>query len=418
MKRMVVGLLLVGFLFSLQGCGEISSKFSRFTNVIMSSLHLRKECACLTYNETRGMTKEEIKKNLLLKVRREYWDKKSISLLKPSQRKFYSQIGPSILTVQDVRFFNGKRWGEMCVKARVSLDSSVWDKYKPHFYSLGKFCYVNPDVKVEALPERARDSALKALVKKNFPKCADLPLSRIKKAVISWDIENSSFDFNKKAVCFLFKAEMVPVLLSKEKKKVGFLPPPSSQKEVKKKGGVYTLSLKDKQVGDTVSPSLGSYLIVQLGPEGKGISTLQKGGSKVYLHFPCGPSYELKIKMFHNIPLQFGFFTKIFRPFVFMYDNYKKDELQIAMTKKEGEPISTTISMGKNQITLTDFYIAANYNEYKFVKQGKLFKIFCNGKFVSTFFTQGKDLEWVEIRLKRGDILYSATCRSLSTSKK
>jgi len=65
-----------------------------------------------------------------------------------------------------------------------------------------------------------------------------------------------------------------------------------------------------------------------------------------------------------------------------------------------------------NEIEMDDFYLAANYNEYRFVKKGNSLRIFSNGKYVATFFTDGKGLKIISVRLNRGDILYNIVCES------
>ncbi len=416
MKRLI---LLVGVVWGCCMASSCGGKYGvgAFTEKLLSSLHLKKECVCLHYAEIRNMGEKEIKKRLVSRLRRQYWHKKSMGLLPQGERKFYDVIGPSILTLKDVEFFNGPAFGEVCAKATISLDPDVWKRYRPREYSLKRFCYNNPDLKMKQVPERVKDAALRCLITRDLPRYKDLPLWRMKKALVWARVENPLFDFNKGAICITYRAMLVPVLLQEEKKKAGFLYALSSQKEVRKKGDVYTLSLKGKNIGDTLSSSLGDYLVVQLGAEGKGIATLRKGGAMVHLHFPCGPNFEVEIKMFQNVDLRFGFFTRTFTPFIFRYDNYKKDKIEFSLVKKGNGPITTTISMGDNEITLTDFYIAANYNEYRFVKEGRLFKLFCNGRFISTFFTKGRDLQWVEIKLNPGDILYQALARPLKAHK-
>ena len=368
------------------------------------------ECFCLDHNQTRGLDEKHIQLKLKQGLMLGYWQKIQSGLIKENEKEFYKTLGPQILSVENLRYFNGKGFGQVCAKAKVFLEPQIWRQYRGQDYVLEKFCFYKPDLKVKDLPLKARRAALKRLIKKYFPPCQDMSLAEIRRAVIGTCVENAVFDFEKKTICFDYKARIVPALLRKRKKQV-FALPELTKKQPEGYLKKFKLDLKDKEVGD-ILPEYGQHLVVQLGSEGKGIATVNESGATAYFKCLCGEDFDLTICLYHKVDLNFGFFTKILKPFELRYDNYKKDELEIHLQKDQGGPLKTIFIMGDNEIEMDDFYLAANYNEYRFVKKGNSLRIFSNGKYVTTFFTDGKGLKMISVRLNRGDILYNIVCES------
>ncbi len=397
------------FLCFMAGCTKIKTR-------LRGLFHLQKECFCLNHNQTQGISKSQIQEKLRHGLLSQYWEKISPRLIKEQKDKgFYNQLGPQILSIEDLHYFNGPVFGQVCAKARVFLEPEKWKSYRPREYLLKNFCFHRPELKVKDIPSRAKSAALKQLLRKYFSD-NHLSLSQLRQAIIDTQVKNARFNFNKKTICFDYRVRLVPALLKKITEKQYVLLHKGSQKTSKGVIREFKLSLKNRAVGD-ILPQYGEYLVVQLGSEGKGISTVNENGATAHFKCRCGDHYDLKIFIYHNLKLSFGFFTKILRPFEFRYDNYEKDKLEIYLKKEQNKPLSARFIMGKNEAEIDNFYIAANYNEYRFIKKGNAIRIFCNGRYRATFFTKGKGLKLITVHLNRGDLLYNIECKQLGANQ-
>ncbi len=169
------------------------------------------------------------------------------------------------------------------------------------------------------------------------------------------------FLYSKAYSCFFKKKNINPSPSSLENRKLNAL----SKNKISAK--IFELNLKGKKTGDFL-PEYGEHLVVQVGPGGKAISTVYK---HAYVYFPVNGmrNFTLKVFLFHNIKMDFGFLEKVLRPIDFYYKNYERDNLEIHLKKDNNGILKSTFVMGKNIFETNDYYVAANYNEYKFVKK-------------------------------------------------
>ncbi len=375
----------------------------------------RSQCFCLSYDKIRTLAPDEVKKKLKFGLLSKYWNSIQDTLISAKYKSFYKDIGPSLLDLQNIRYVNGKNFGEVCIIGDVSLNKDRWNKYKPHEFVLKNFCYSCGDLKVKKVALKAQIVALKKLIEKYFPDSRGKSFSEIKKAVLKTEVKNARFNLSKNVICFQFRAVLVPGMLKKTFTPLSYNITKSSKNSFLKQS--FFLDLKKYNVGDFL-PQYGEYLVIQQGSEGKGISTLNEAGTTATFKVPKGENFKLDIYFYHNISLNFGFLNKIIYPFKFRYDNYVNDVFQIILQKKENSPLKAIFQMNTNIANLDSFYLARNFNEYKFVKQNNNFKIFSNGSYVATFFTSGKRLKNIVVRLNRGDILYKIKYKVLVHKKR
>ncbi len=70
------------------------------------------------------------------------------------------------LNIKDISYFNGNRFGQMCINADISLNKETIANYKIRKIVLDGICFDSSSIKVEDLPTKMANIAQTKIQKK------------------------------------------------------------------------------------------------------------------------------------------------------------------------------------------------------------------------------------------------------------
>ncbi|MCK6462809.1 MAG: hypothetical protein L6Q29_03275 [Candidatus Pacebacteria bacterium] len=175
--------------------------------------------ACTSLAEYGDMSLNKVRDLLLINAKREalsqiygemIYSESIVENWKLISDKIISKSLGIIRIEGDPEYYNGKNFGEVCVKINAYVTNQDLEKFKVIIVNLDRYCYTNPNMPLKNIKEKARESALLEIVKRQNPALKNISVDHASKLVHNFNIVNENFDFNTSSFCMDVKAEIIP----------------------------------------------------------------------------------------------------------------------------------------------------------------------------------------------------------------
>lgn len=431
---------LVCFFFFLSGCAS-------WREALREKFFGTGEKACVLMQEYPGKTAEELQGVLEGKARGQFLDAYLKKKNPPNAPLFIIDTPAAreaalkkIEFSEPKKFFNGPKFGEVCLKARAFLEEEALEPFRVRKIALPDFCYWNDYTQVKDLKSEAEGAAIAKALEKFFPRLKGYPPEEIRQRLHHPEFRERAVNLQAKKYCLSFQAHLVPFELetyAAEKQAQKGPPvaspfPPIQADPRAAKSFSFKLDLSRLAIGDPAD-EYGRGIVVLKGPEGRALGTyLQKGAEAALKIHPGSSDFRVSLAVYYH-PAAAGDGEEGKALARFRYENLPlapqvpftepplpklddREHLRLEWKRLESGKLQARFALGENTTPFEELEMAANFNEVEITKKGESLRLTWNGRHRYMFYTKGTSLSELILPLARDDYLYAIEVQPLKDS--
>ncbi len=367
--------------------------------------------SCMDLSKNDGASMQDLQQQLLQQLRRSavdvlfgkvYYQQKTGLDKQNYASSYVKQVAQQLEFQTEPEFYNGNQFGELCVRAWVSMPSQRVPTISPRLVRLDNFCYqADPGQSRQTLRKLATTAAVDRVLENIAPGTL-VPIQYRQQIEDGATINGDIRKLDERTYCLSISVNVIPLqvdMLSGKEEKARKAPAISEPKPG------FSLDLKQFKEGD-LTPDFGKDVAVFQDIEGKSLGSNVHQGATAVVNLNSHKNFKALVYVKKDIPYDFL---------------HSEDLLLFTLHYKNGkyEPYAFNLTMGDNNQPMayfrswsysTDVFPwanAANFNEYKVERKDGLAVFFYNGKFMFNFPSEGDELVQIKVPLRWNDRFYN-----------
>lgn len=343
---------------------------------------------------------------------RMYSGQNQVGLFDRLPPEYQNQLSSSVTPKGKPEYYNGKSFGELCVKSSFTLPAQHLDDATPLIATLQNYCYQQSNATESELAEAARNTAVDRIIQNIVPGSQlseDVRDRLLQNAKISGQSGGQSNDI----YCLDMQLEVAPM----ELRSFGLAPGPQMKGPGKPEplaqtsGADWSLDLSKYAPGQPVT-EFGKNLIVYKDANGKSLGANSRDPALAILPVQSSQDFTLRVLVARKMSYDF-LYNQTIEFLRFHFSNKKWDQVAYEMSVDDD---NNPIAYFQSRLASSDVFpweMAQNFNDCYLVKQNGMIRFFFNGRFVMTYPTEGTGLTEVRVPLQWDDRLYNVLVKNL-----
>lgn len=366
---------------------------------------------CMDLSKTDGASIDDLKQVLLTQLRREavdvlfgkvYYQKQTGLDSQNYDGNYVEQVSNQLEFQTQPEFYNGKQFGQLCVRAWVNMPARRVPTISPRQVRLDNFCYqADPGQGPETLRKLATTAAVDRVLENIAPGTL-VPLSYRQQLESGSTINGALRKLDETTYCLSISVNVIPLqvdLLSgadkEEERPVAVTEPKAA----------FRLDLKAYKQGDLV-PEYGKSIAVFQDIDGKSLGSNANQGATAEIPLSSHKNFKALVYIKKAISYDFLHSEELLL-FTLHYDNKKYEPYSFKLTITDANQPMAYFRSWSYSTDVFPWANAANFNEYRVEKQDGLIRFFYNGKFMYNFPSAGDALVQIKVPLRWNDRLYN-----------
>lgn len=366
---------------------------------------------CMDLSDNDGASIQELQQVLLQQLRanavnvlfgKVYYQRKTGLDKKNFAGGYAKQVASQLELQTEPEYYNGKRFGSLCVRAWVSMPAQKVPTISPRQVRLDNFCYqAAPGQSRETLRKLATTAAVDRVLENIAPGTL-VPLQYRQQIENSATINGAIRKLDERTYCLSVNVNVIPLQVSML---TGDNPKQKEAPAIVEAKPQFSLDLKQYKEGD-LAPDYGQNIAVFRDREGKSLGSNVHDGAMAVVDLKSHKNFKALVYIKKDIPFDFLHSEELLL-FTLHYKNGKYEPYSFNLTITDANQPMAYFRSWSNSTDVFPWANAANFNEYKVEKRDNLIVFFYNGKFMFNFPAKGDELVQLKVPLRWNDRFYN-----------